>query len=224
MKYQPPTGGAANDPYVGRNLGAGIQGSRVPPKAIEHPQRELVAIIAAAGITPLDTDVDQVLEALDKLYLRKGIGTSTTKAPKLPGILATGQALGTVTPSSVATKVDFTTITQNNLGSSTFTGADTLTIGADEAGLWLVTASLHWAAPVGGSWASAGVYVNGSEVASGILSQGNSGDAQIVPVTGFMKLSAGDTVSVYGYQQTGSSQTIQASSRTRFSAFLISAF
>lgn len=82
MKYQPPTGGAANDPYVGRNLGAGVQGSRVPPKAIEQPLRELDHLVAyasgdastrasidndiALGV-PADEDLQQVRKAVQKL-------------------------------------------------------------------------------------------------------------------------------------------------------------
>jgi hypothetical protein len=67
MKYQPPTGGAPNDPYVGANPGAGQQGSRVPPKAIEHPQREIAHVIEAADMVPDEADLHQLLKALQKL-------------------------------------------------------------------------------------------------------------------------------------------------------------
>lgn len=64
MLYQPPTGGAANDPYVGANPGAGIVGSKIPPKAAEHHQRELIALITKSGITPAEADLTQVAQAV----------------------------------------------------------------------------------------------------------------------------------------------------------------
>jgi hypothetical protein len=64
MLYQPPTGGAANDSYVGANPGAGIQGSRVPPKALEQHQRELIALITKSGLTPSDSVLTQVSAAV----------------------------------------------------------------------------------------------------------------------------------------------------------------
>lgn len=84
MKYQPPTGGAANDPYVGRNLAAGIQGSRVPPKAVEHHQRELVHLIEYAAAneatrpsldngtalgSPSEGDLQQVRKAIQAITI-----------------------------------------------------------------------------------------------------------------------------------------------------------
>lgn len=64
MLYQPPTGGAANDSYVGANPGLGIQGSRLPPKAAEQPQREIVQAIADSGQTPSDSDLTQLSKAI----------------------------------------------------------------------------------------------------------------------------------------------------------------
>lgn len=63
MLYQPPTGMPADSPYVGANPGAGIVGSKVPPKAIEHQQRELVALITKSGIAPSESDLTQVAQA-----------------------------------------------------------------------------------------------------------------------------------------------------------------
>lgn len=64
MLYNPPTGGAANDPYVGKNTAGGTQGSKVPPAAIEFTQREIVAIIAASGQAPTNTILVQAAMAL----------------------------------------------------------------------------------------------------------------------------------------------------------------
>jgi hypothetical protein len=75
MKYQAPTGAAdPSEGYVGRNLAAGLQGSRIPPKAVEHPQRELDHLIAYANqLRPADVDpptegdLQQVRKAIEGL-------------------------------------------------------------------------------------------------------------------------------------------------------------
>lgn len=65
MKYIAPTGATdPSAPYVGRNIAAGIQGSRVPPEAVEHPQRELDALIAKSGRTPSSAVLTQVSDAV----------------------------------------------------------------------------------------------------------------------------------------------------------------
>ena len=64
MIYTPPVGGAPGDPYVDRNTGAGIDGSIVPAQAIEDPQREIAAVITAAGITPSAGDLTQLWQAI----------------------------------------------------------------------------------------------------------------------------------------------------------------
>lgn len=64
MLYNPPTGGASNDPYIGKNVAAGIQGSTIPPAAVEYPQREIVAVIDAAGMSRTNADLQQMLKAI----------------------------------------------------------------------------------------------------------------------------------------------------------------
>lgn len=66
MLYNQPTGTAAGSPYVGKNIGAGIQGSKVPPMAIEGPQRELVNAIRGTGQTDTNGDLTQLLQALSR--------------------------------------------------------------------------------------------------------------------------------------------------------------
>jgi len=80
MLYQPPTGGAANDPYVGANPGAGIAGSKVPPKAIEHHQRELIALITKSGLAPDEADLTQVAQAVQSGALNYAVATGTANA------------------------------------------------------------------------------------------------------------------------------------------------
>ena len=61
MKYVPPLG--ATDPnasYQDGNPEAGILGSIVPAAAIERPQREILNVLTAAGLTPSDTDLTQL--------------------------------------------------------------------------------------------------------------------------------------------------------------------
>lgn len=74
MKYYPPIGSAdPNAPYVDDNPAAGQEGSAVPAKAVEHPQREIQAVIEAAGLTPDENQIDQLNEAIDtKISLAVG--------------------------------------------------------------------------------------------------------------------------------------------------------
>ncbi len=85
MLYNPPSGSAdANAPYVGKDVAAGRQGSRVPPGAAEFPQREIVAIIAAAqamGLgTPSNSDLAQMLKAVRSGLLNRFPATGSPDA------------------------------------------------------------------------------------------------------------------------------------------------
>jgi len=67
MKYNPPPGGTADAPYIDGNRSAGVQGSVVPAAAVEFDQRELVNLISFAGITPSNSDLEQVRKAVQAL-------------------------------------------------------------------------------------------------------------------------------------------------------------
>lgn len=68
MKYQPPYGSTDPDAsFVDGNPALGIEGSPVPAKAFEHPQRELVDLITRAGLEPSETDLGQVYKAIQKV-------------------------------------------------------------------------------------------------------------------------------------------------------------
>ena len=67
MQYIPPIGAEKDAPYIDENLAAGIEGSPVPAAAIEHPQREIMSVITAAGLTPTAAELDQLLKAIGKL-------------------------------------------------------------------------------------------------------------------------------------------------------------
>ncbi len=105
MLYQPPTGGAANDPYISANPGLGIQGSRVPPKAVEHHQRELIALITAAGLTPSQADLTQVAQAVQSGKLNYAVATGTANAwvvaPAFAvAVYAAGRVLNVIAPAA----------------------------------------------------------------------------------------------------------------------------
>ena len=75
MKYVPPIGAATgDDPYITADVLAGIKGSAVPAEAIEHPMREIVAVIAGAGLTPSGENQGQLLEAILALLNTEGGG------------------------------------------------------------------------------------------------------------------------------------------------------
>jgi hypothetical protein len=65
MQYNQPYG--VSDPnaaYVNGNPSTGTMGSIPPAASIEYPQRELVALIAAAGLNPANGDLAQVKKAV----------------------------------------------------------------------------------------------------------------------------------------------------------------
>lgn len=68
MEYNPPYGSTDPDaPYVDRSTPNGIQGSKVPARAIEHTQREIVTVIERAGLIPDGNDTAQLWAALQEL-------------------------------------------------------------------------------------------------------------------------------------------------------------
>lgn len=68
MKYQAPFGSLdPNDPYVDKNVPGAVAGSKVPAKAIEHPQREIETAILQAGLVPSEGDLTQLAQAIRRL-------------------------------------------------------------------------------------------------------------------------------------------------------------
>lgn len=67
MLYNPPIGGASNDPYIDANPSLGIEGSAVPAAAIEFAQREIVNVITAVGLTPSNGDLTQLRQAIAQM-------------------------------------------------------------------------------------------------------------------------------------------------------------
>jgi hypothetical protein len=68
MQYTQPYG--VTDPnagYVNGNPATGTQGSIPPGPAIEAPQREIVAVIEAFGLTPNPANTAQLLQVLQQI-------------------------------------------------------------------------------------------------------------------------------------------------------------
>jgi hypothetical protein len=97
MKYQAPYGSDDPDaPYVDRSTPNATQGSKVPRKAIEHPQREIVAVIESAGLTPSGTDTTQLLQALQYFF---------GQFPIYPECLNSNGTFDVVTPSTGVVRI-----------------------------------------------------------------------------------------------------------------------
>ena len=65
MKYTPPFGSIdPNASYVNGDPATGTQGSIPPAAAQEQPQREILAVITAAGLTPSQSDLTQLQQAI----------------------------------------------------------------------------------------------------------------------------------------------------------------
>jgi hypothetical protein len=87
MQYNKPYDQANPDAaYVNGNPATGTQGSIPPAEAIEYPQREIVAVIEAAGFTPNNSDLTQLLQAIRALgaseasLVHYGVDTGTANA------------------------------------------------------------------------------------------------------------------------------------------------
>ncbi|MGO7149004.1 hypothetical protein ACCS52_26570 [Rhizobium ruizarguesonis] len=89
MEYNAPFGSAdPNAPYVDRNTAAGTSGSRVPAAALEHPQREIMAVLAAAGIPGSSDDLTQLLQAIQFLIAAATGGGDTSNFVLMPAARA----------------------------------------------------------------------------------------------------------------------------------------
>lgn len=131
MKYWPPFGDADPDaPYVDGNPGTGTEGSIVPAGAIEQPQRELIAILTAAGMTPNEAVLDQVLEALLALFM-----------PRTPTSWRMWVSSTSVPAGATTTLGGFTQSFGQQIDSVINLTAGTVTIGAEDAGAYLLGAS-----------------------------------------------------------------------------------
>ncbi|MFS8051573.1 hypothetical protein QD357_01980 [Rhizobium sp. BR 317] len=100
-----------NAPYVNGNPSSGIQGSIIPAAAVEYPQREIIALIQAAGFTPSNSDLSQAAKAIQSGLLNFAIAGGTANA-----LTAT---LSPVPASLVAGLIVVLNITTPNTGAAT---------------------------------------------------------------------------------------------------------
>ncbi len=87
MKYQQPVGGAADDPYVTGNPATDTDGSIPPGEAIEHPMREIINTIIAAGLIPSQGDLTQLSQAVSLIALSVGTVVATARQATPSGFL-----------------------------------------------------------------------------------------------------------------------------------------
>jgi hypothetical protein len=117
MLYQPPIGAVADAPYIDGDPQNGTPGSPVPASAIEHPQRELINLIQGAGLTPDQSDLNQLGKAIAQ-YLANGdaYADSGVANAYVLSVIGSRQA-----PTSYADqmRVRFTTINPSMAGAST---------------------------------------------------------------------------------------------------------
>lgn len=83
MKYNKPFDATDLDaPYVNGNPAIGVKGSIPPAEAFEYPQREIMHVIEAAGMTGTNTDLFQLLKAI-KFFggnVKQGVDAGTKNA------------------------------------------------------------------------------------------------------------------------------------------------
>ncbi|SCB41733.1 hypothetical protein GA0061102_10354 [Rhizobium miluonense] len=116
MLYNQPLDQASNPnaPYVNGNPSSGIQGSIIPAAAVEYPQRELIALIQAAGFTPSNTDLAQVAKAIQSGLLNFAVAGGTA-----------GALTASITPAPTALFAGLSVVIKTTLAAS---GATTLNL------------------------------------------------------------------------------------------------
>lgn len=94
MKYYQPYGEEdTNASYSNGNAIAGVKGSIPDARAVEHPMREILAVIVAAGLTPNEADLTQLLDAIMAL-IGAATPNATIAARGLIELADSGEALG----------------------------------------------------------------------------------------------------------------------------------
>tara|TARA_R110000787_G_scaffold28280_15_gene77226 strand:+ start:48 stop:953 length:906 start_codon:yes stop_codon:yes gene_type:complete len=121
MKYVPPAGGAADAAYVDGNRDAGLKGSIIPGAAVEYPQREIDHVISFFGLTPANTDLQQLRKAIEAaIDAATGAGDTSqyllvtqarARLPIFPEIVSADGKMNVTSPSAgtvlVPTSVSF---------------------------------------------------------------------------------------------------------------------
>lgn len=96
MKYNQPYGVSdPQAPYINGNPSTGTMGSIPPAASIEYPQREIVNLINDVGLTPSNSDLNQLAKAIQSGQLFYGLDTGSanhmvTSLVPLPDALRRG--------------------------------------------------------------------------------------------------------------------------------------
>ena len=93
MKYNQPIGAAEGAAYVDAIPETGVEGSPVPAAAIEHPQREIEAVISGAGLVPSAGDLTQLRQAITKMIQSGQRSVIINNATFAPAVAGTGEAV-----------------------------------------------------------------------------------------------------------------------------------
>jgi hypothetical protein len=121
MKYNQPFDKPSdpNASYVNGDPSIGVQGSIPPAASIEFPQREIVALITAAGFTPDNADLQQLIRAL-RQDVRYCVATAIGGNPNTLSVVTTTNGKPPVTSYQPGLVLDVK-IPADNTGASTIT-------------------------------------------------------------------------------------------------------
>lgn len=129
MEYYAPFGSTdPNAPYVDKDVPGAVRGSPVPAKAIEHTMREIVALIEAAGLTPDEADLTQLLQGVRSQALNYAADTGTADAMVVtldpPLATYTAGLVLRIVKSAAANATTTPTLNVNGLGAKTIKRRD----------------------------------------------------------------------------------------------------
>ncbi|HEV7258920.1 MAG TPA: hypothetical protein VGN82_14160 [Bosea sp. (in: a-proteobacteria)] len=151
-------------------------------------------------------------------------GLSTTLVPRVPLIEAT-QTSNLSVALSTQTTMTYQTTNTNQLGSSTWTSNQRLTIGAGEAGFWDVQASWTFFTSMADAFAAVRIVKNGTTVVGeSDIPKTATGTGAVLQTNTRLKLAAGDYIEAAAYHQATGGAGATADARSRFIASLASAY
>lgn len=126
MQYVPPLNGDLENPdrpYVDADPAFSIQGSIPSGKALEAPMRELLALIAEAGIEPDGEDLTQVRQAVAAIAAAAAAAAAAALVDSAPGALDTLAELA----AALGNDADFAVTVTNALAGKVAKSGDTMT-------------------------------------------------------------------------------------------------
>jgi hypothetical protein len=131
MKYIPPINGDTgnlNRSYINANPAAGIEGSIPSAPAFEHPQREILEVITHAGLTPNESVLTQLRQAIAAMISAAIVAPTPLGPLEKPKVVVVFNGTGSVAVKG--TSLGVSSITDNGTGdytvnfSTAFSSAD----------------------------------------------------------------------------------------------------